>query len=124
MSKGHSTYTSMKRRICSRAAFLYRRRFAVAVPAARVCRARRLHAVGQHDEHHARHGEVRHEIDVQVAEQAFQARDVADGLRQRARELLDRRIAIELERVEAAFDVGSWTGFSPRPCFPRKHSKI
>ena len=37
---------------------------------------------------------------VQVAEQSLDARDVAGRLRERPRELLDRRIAIELQRVE------------------------
>ena len=36
----------------------------------------------------------------QVAEQAFDAADVADRLGERARQLLNRRIAIELERIE------------------------
>ena len=54
----------------------------------------------------------------QVAEQPLDARDVADRFRKRARELLDRRVAVELERVEVGASLrprpGAGAGSSPR----------
>ena len=42
----------------------------------------------------------------ETVEQLVDAGHVVRRFRERARELLDRRIAIELERIEAALDVG------------------
>ena len=57
-------------------------------------------------------------IAIQVAEQSLEARDVADRFGQRARKLLDRRVTIELERVEVrcgpARPPGAGAGSAPR----------
>ena len=67
----------------------------------------RLHeAVLQIRSHSSLLGQQRVGLVREAVQQLVDARDVVRGFRERARELLDRRIAVELERVEAAFDVG------------------